>query len=401
MNANTVPLRDILPWEPTNPRSILICDSVETDGFFVLAAMFGQLISTSSLTPPKVNNLTSITTKKKRQHQKQRSRVLWLSGNETTVQEIAATFKIFGWYDNGVVANNNNMHIRSLAVEMSKQLLLQTQDEDDKNEVAFDEEAFLKILYKDVKTWVLDSNGDVSINDGVGTNLEQEGVSEDSKNYRNDDDSILCWIILDDITALGSMFGEAPVHRFLQSLFAFSVSQQGTRRFGIIIRCSGDVDQIVYKSGAEYSSSNSNSTNGTNNHHYNRHWIGAGGTAIQSSYNHQLVSSSSSSLPLIPWLERAVEQSVDAIIDIIPLPSGFSREAHGRIVFSETPNGHGWGRYSGENGNESRKRQQEHEQEQNSNMIHSTTKTSSWNEMIFNYCKHGSGICRAIRLRSS
>ena len=70
-----------------------------------------------------------------------------------------------------------------------------------------------------------------------------------------------------------------------------------------------------------------------------------------------------------------VGAGVDTIVDVIPLISGYSREAHGRLVFSECPGGRGWG--------DSSKQQPQ---------------SASWNKLVINYSLNDNGV-RAIRLR--
>jgi hypothetical protein len=65
-------------------------------------------------------------------------------------------------------------------------------------------------------------------------------------------------------------------------------------------------------------------------------WLGAGGLSWKNALKEAIIHQ------VIPW-QRSLEGLVDAIVDVLPLPSGFSRDAHGRLFFSETPNGRGWG----------------------------------------------------------
>ena len=60
-------------------------------------------------------------------------------------------------------------------------------------------------------------------------------------------------------------------------------------------------------------------------------WVGAGGS-VQNDDNEEK----------IPW-ERSLVQVADGIVDVVPLASGYTREAHGRLLFSEVPAGRGWG----------------------------------------------------------
>eukprot|EP00536_Pseudo-nitzschia_multiseries_P006504 jgi/Psemu1/193252/e_gw1.139.116.1 len=183
MNANTIPLQEVLPWSPNVPRNILVCDSIETDGTFVLSTMVSHLFSSSSL------------------------KALWLSGNGSTERQVASTLKKMGCDAGAAYLRNNNnnnnsnsiqqtqnggLRIRSLAVEISDQILANKE---------FDGERYLKSVYKDIKAWINDDDGGDDDNDnGDGNDLTVHDTS---------------WIILDDATALASMLGDTLVYCFV------------------------------------------------------------------------------------------------------------------------------------------------------------------------------------------
>ena len=360
MNANTIPLQEVIPWSPNDPRNILVCDSIETDGSFVLSTMTSQLFS-STVSP----QLLSSRIQKKGQDQQQASmpRALWLSGNASTEKQVALTLKKLGC-DAGASylrKNNNDMEItnnshnglmiRSLASEVSD-LILEGNNPDGKDDKSpFNNEKYLQTVYRDVKTWV----------------------------NRMDENS-MSWIILDDITALAAILGDTSVYCFVESLISLvnRPDKPAARQCGLIVRCSGDLDQILYR--IEGNESNDHSG-----------WFGAGGLSHKQATHDTLYRT------FVPW-ERAIEESVDAIIDVLPLLSGFSREAHGRLIFSETPNGRGWRNQQNRNNRISTTSLSTGLTSKASSRTN-TTHSPNWNKLIFNYRTQDNGA-RAIRLRA-
>ena len=170
---------------------------------------------------------------------------------------------------------------------------------------------------------------------------------------------------------------------FVESLIAL-VHRPETPDCGLILRCSGDLDQMQYRTEANEGTDQSG-------------WFGAGGLEHKQAVHDALYRS------YVPW-ERAIEESVDAIIDVLPLLSGFSREAHGRLIFSETPNGRGWKDIV-----QDRKNAPATVGVGASSAFKSSSSSSSrsnqkkspnnWNKLIFNYRIQDNGA-RAIRLRA-
>jgi hypothetical protein len=310
MNANTVPLDEALPWSPSIPRTILVCDSIETDGRFVLYTIATQILKS-----------------------KQGGRVLWLTGSPVTDRQVAMALKKSGCDVAAAylrdASKSQNLKIQSLAAEVAATtLLLSLEDADDKE---FHAETFLKQIYKQVKTWL------------------QEGEGSDDG---------LSWVLLDDVSSLAAILGEKIVFCFIDSLNALAMRwQDNTNAFGIVIRCSHDLDQTLHKRATNIDEEKDQTG-----------WMGAGGLGHKQQLKHN-------QQDWIPW-ERSLNESVDAIVDVVPLTSGYSREAHGRLIFSECPSGRGWGK----------------QQPQKNN--------TSWNELVINYCLHDNGV-RAIRLRGT
>jgi hypothetical protein len=257
--------------------------------------------------------------------------VLWLVGTSVTDKQVASGLKKMGCeaataYLREVPTPPNHkskkLIIRSLSTEIATECLKVGNE--------CDEEKFLKEVYSDVKDWLKENN-----NNGTP-----------------------CWLILDDVSTLATILGETLVYQFIDSCFALS-TRIGSQNIGIMIRCSHELDQnLLKKTNDDFEMDKTG-------------WLGAGGLAHRQAVRE-------SEQKWIPW-ERSIE-GVDGIVDVVPLTSGYSREAHGRLIFTEIPGGRGWG--------ESNKSQQ--------GTVLSSTK--GWNKLLFNYCIHDNGI-RAIRLR--
>mmetsp|Transcript_11381 Transcript_11381/g.12791 ORF Transcript_11381/g.12791 Transcript_11381/m.12791 type:complete len:427 (-) Transcript_11381:25-1305(-) len=425
MNANTVPLQEVLPWSPEIPRNILICDSIETDGGFILSTMVAQLFSSSSWSLPLPSSSASLTTasaignKNNRRHNKIPTRALWISGNTSTEQQVASSLKKMGCdvgapYLRKEYSGDSNLTIRSLAVEIADRILrnqvvdggmefqsdiMHGNDEDKHTKLPseyFDRETYLKQLYEEIKAWINYDNHNNTENNKNDNDVTRDSTFDD----KNNSEVGPSWIILDDVTALASILGETLVYCFVESVVSLlcqqsininDTSARSTTKCGLIIRCSGDVDQMSYKIGHNEGNDHSG-------------WIGAGGLAHKKAFDDM------THLQLIPW-ERALEESVDAIVDVLPLSSGFSREAHGRLIFSETPNGRGWGRKFQQQSNNNKSniisasqsrtaRHRSMEGPMATKIVPTSSDTNNnWNKLIFNYSIQDNGA-RAIRLRA-
>jgi hypothetical protein len=297
----TVPLGEALPWSSGLPRNILICDTVESDGRFVLHTMATQALKTNNC------------------------KLFWLACGPVTDRQIATALRKIGCdvaasYLRDTTASNKSLKIKSLSNEIAAGVLSSN---------TFDPQVWLRELYQEIKTWV---------------------------KSENDGSRVPCWLFLDDISSLGTLLGESLVFSFLDSLLSLA-SSSVDEGFGVAVRCSHDLDYALSKRAKEEGNDNSG-------------WLGEGGVAHkQNLARHQS--------EWIPW-ERCIESQMDAIVDVLPLTSGYSREAHGRLIFSECPTGRGWG-------------------------VESKTIVNPgarWNEFLINYCLNDNGV-RAIRLRAT
>ena len=313
MNAS-VPLEEALPWSVESHRVILINDSNETDGRFLLHALAKQ-----NLGNPTNGN------------------VLWLACGPVTDVQVATALKKNGC-DIATLYLRSSLQtpktsslpltIRSLTVDMASTCLQMS------DEVTWNPDQFLRGWYKQVKSW----------------------VNEQSRKP--------CWVLLDDVSSLASVLGDPRlVHRFVHSLTALSNNNQG-QSFGITIRCSNDVDQSLYKA-KQLEDQNLKSA---------PLWVGFGGQCNNPQYK--------SIESAIPW-ERHLVDLADGIVDVVPLSSGYSREAHGRLIFTLHPSGRGWRNVAGDEGLKS-----------------SDSLTGFKINSTVNYCITDNGV-RAIRLRGS
>uniref|UniRef100_A0A7S0F761 Uncharacterized protein n=1 Tax=Craspedostauros australis TaxID=1486917 RepID=A0A7S0F761_9STRA len=358
---NSIPLDHTLPLSPSCPRSVVIYDSIDADGRFLLHTFASQVLKST----------TKRSTKQ---------RVLWVSGSPTTPAQIATGLRKIGCDAatsylrrcGSAVRSSRTSHdddsqetfqIRSLAAEiaewMAQQHDIPANDDTPGNTDApdipkWDAEDFMKHVYRDVKRWSQNQSVDPSTmndNDGDGNDAD-EGV----RDYPN-------WLIIDDCTALANLVGSRLTFQFLQSIVAHATKTR-TAPFGVLIRCSADVDQRLARQQEKENSGSSNATT------LNLGWIGGGGPT------HPDITNTTSRLRSILCWERAVSEIVDGVIDVAALASGYSREAHGRLVFTEVPGGRGW------------------------NVSNEANDSSSNRLQVINYCLTDSGV-RAIRLRGA
>ncbi|KAI2496913.1 hypothetical protein MHU86_17606 [Fragilaria crotonensis] len=135
-----------------------------------------------------------------------------------------------------------------------------------------DSELYLKNLYQRVQEWCLSDSNNTTI-------------------------------IVDDASVLGNLLGDRTVYFFLSYLRALNSSR-------LVVRCSNDMDSI----------SNQDDDASVRNPHQSADWVGAGGRRTHA-------------VTVIPW-ERKLTEFANWIVDVVPLASGYSREAHGRLVFT-------------------------------------------------------------------
>jgi hypothetical protein len=145
------------------------------------------------------------------------------------------------------------------------------------NETTRDEEWLARMLLGIVKDWVLATS-------------------------RQDGSLLVLW---DDVSTLANIMGENLTYGLLVSIQALSTT---TRPFGLVVRYSHDVDVALEQS-------------------QDSMWLGGGGSDGNIGHVESRQSCG------VPW-ERHLVELADVLVDVTPLPSGVTRHAHGRLYIS-------------------------------------------------------------------
>lgn len=369
LSANAVPLPDVLPWADALPpqRTVLINDSVGTDGRFLLHTLASQTLRGGSggggaagASAPASSSSSG-------------GRVLWLGCTPASVKQIASALKKIGCdasltmaatiggsgRGNGNIssAKSRRLEIVSIMLEAAT-TILSSNEEEEKNEAPTSlTSGYLKKLYRRIKSWL------------------NESSSPQQPNL----------IVVDDATSLATIFGPRNVEFFLRQVRSLSL-RQGYASMAIL--CSTDADQDRYltaaarEGGVAVNVAGGGSAKST--------WIGAGsdGMAVEQEYQQIVVGGAAGA-----W-ERNLVEIADGIVDVMPLQSGFSLEAHGRLVFTERKGGRGWRDAASAGGGR--------------RLPPSTTRPASSSAAgapaflttVVNYCCEDSSV-KAFRLRSS
>lgn len=398
---NSIPLNDAFPpwWDgaieslsPPNPSSsadsctkaaetktILINDCLETDGKFLLYTLASQHLSH--------NNNQSTTNKSRRDDCGQR-RLFWISGGSSTETQIAASLKKIGCSSSDL---DNNMSSRVQIVSIAQHYSdLIMSDSKIKQESTDDEEEYLKSLYKRFREW---------------------------SNAGDKDGPIL--LIIDNVTTMSNMFHNLHIFGFLQKVRKFldsKSSSPGQSRckhlIGIRSRMNiahitdflEDHNYIMSSSAAKRQKkrgNNINKTSANNSYHSSRNfdsWIGCGGSsnyllelnASRSFFIHGGGSYRGKESPSC-LLSNLLTEIAYGIVDVIPLSSGFSREAHGRLIFTKRLSGSPISMKIRHANNNSIEKTQQQQQDTNNVVVESSY-------LMLNYALSENGV-KAIRLR--
>lgn len=268
MNSTaSVPLTEALPWPsppPSDGRFFLVCDSIETDGRFLLHTLASQVLYSQGCS------------------------VLWVACGPWTDQLIVAALKKMGCDK----ATTSRLRVRSVSVDMSTRILEENNDN-------FNVELYVKELHHFISSWIM-TNG------GGGGN----------------------WIVIDDVSSLATLVGERLTYCFVLSLRALAKRNMSC---SIIMKCWHDFDMEILREQA----TTSIRAGGSRRH---VDWVGAGGGRRSEGFGRHDHDDN------VPW-ELTLPELADGIVNVEPLPSGYSREAHGRLVF--VSQGRGWGQPNG------------------------------------------------------
>jgi hypothetical protein len=186
-------LIDCLPWNPAAHRRILVSDSIQTDGRFLLHTLASQVLGSNN----------------------DNGRILWVSGAPLTSKHIASALKKLGCEAATSYLRNKNTEsliIKPLAVDMANKFL------DDQS--AATPESVIRETYQEVISWL--------------SNLRKE-VHQGPR-----------WLILDELSSLS--LDERVLYSFVSSI-AFQSANNND--FGVLMRVSYDHDQDFLHKTAE------------------------------------------------------------------------------------------------------------------------------------------------------
>jgi len=268
--------------------------------------------------------------------------------------------------------NNSNksssrLLVRCIPSELATMLLASTKNpkaegEDEKSD------DILKEIYRDLKRWIkIQKQHQKASSLSTSTSVAGVGVGAAKA---------VSWIVLDDLDTISTLVGETSVYCFVGSLLSVvkehNQHENGDDNIGLIVRCNNDHQQRIYESVRRQNNNGDDdytmvgdSTGGggfgsgvgvgvgggvtsVDNNTSIPIYAGAGGSYhVQAAQISDWTTSTTTTRTTemsksIAAASQMVEPSMDTIIDVMTLPSGFSRDAQGRIIISETPYGRGW-----------------------------------------------------------
>ncbi len=356
--SSSVPLTDVLPWgdEPVcGGRTVLLLDSAETNGRFILHSIASQCLKTKTkaklkktLSRPDSSSLSPWN-------------IIWMSCGVYIEDNVRAAMKKIGC---DLRKNADRLDFINITHHLVE---LHTGYNTDSNS---DSEC-LKTIYHQVRDKMSNNN---------------------SK----------CMIILDDVTSLATYFGHTLTYVFLQKIRAM-VRRYRRRRSAtdsnldasLIMLASHDQDQEIHMNTSGGQSEQNNVSGGQRSQQIGAEQVMISNAMLESnSHNMNMVHDAELSTECI-W-ERSLTEMADGIIDITPLPSGFARDVHGRLIFTERMgNGLGWRDRKTMVSSSSAGISSTNRGKSGSG---STTRSGAFSTSVVNYCCSDAGV-RAIRLR--
>ena len=354
---NSIPLTDGLPsWWDQIVRNvskkygdyqfiptILINDTVETDGRFLLYTMTSQYLTSLSSISSNVrfkNHSSNIKSTLPKENTSRRN-IFWVACGPTTERQILTSLHKIGLdvqnpsHGNHAKKNESDViKIVPVALELANSILHEKE-----SNIYGD---YLKSVYKRFCSSI---------------KAKRKNSSDDDLSKANQFDGTL--VIIDDVSYLTQLFGATFVMTFIQKL---KHELQRSISGGILIIRSR-IDLSIHNAhllefdwSHQIQNKNRNNTNtrknvsGLNHHFPNSAststWLGAGGgNHIVSEHSHY------AQFPQPRILGQSILLEVaNAVVDVLPLSSGFAREVHGRLVFSERFSGEiGWNNIRNDN----------------------------------------------------
>ncbi|ACI64125.1 predicted protein [Thalassiosira pseudonana CCMP1335] len=433
-------------------RTVLITDSVSTDGRFLLHTLALQFLSSRHSCSSSTANvsgggtpsvLTATTTTNLE------GAVLWISCAPTSEKQVMISLRKGMQHNLGATSTSRGedsmgkigvgsgststssstasaggwgkVHIVSIPLELTDAAL---------SDEAFSQEAYLKQLHERVRNW-LNHREFLSLEQHLERKGERAMQQQEQQQQRIQSTMGPNLIVIDNLTTLGTLFGDALANVFVASVGALlrnharncsvktnafaaaSTSTSNNNPTNIItstnllaIRCTSPDDGGLYQVGLDEDNMHKGEMIRSEYSRVLRPWLGMGsssgsagtdgtnGNAIlqieeQSSY----LSVSSNSSPSILY-KSGLHELADGIVDVSPLESGYARDVLGRLSFATTWSGRGWwgaagispGKNAASGGNAKRKEE-------------GVANGSAYSSICVNYRCDDSGV-RIMRLRS-
>lgn len=332
-----IPLADIFPWSIHEPSTIVIVNSsaaavssngnlVDVDGRFLLYQIISNVLSSSSSSSGRARDATSslrqLSSSIQRCERRPKScRVFWLSSKPVTPRHVVNGLNRIGLTNAedllaeapprataaAKISNTNAprpspeshhpiLVVRSVLEELGAAIRKQESlhyPTFQSPSLGMDRVEFVKReIYGSIRDWV--SRGEAPMDGMILKDGEGDACAASS------------WIVLDDVDTLGALLGERLVSGLVQSVQALAVS----RNVGLVMHCCSSDDE------------NSEDVGGGA---VGGRWVGASGGSRGNRFEGDEVQ-------LAPLLA----EFADYIVDVCPLQSGPTREAHGRLVLTTT-----------------------------------------------------------------
>ena len=255
---NSTLLVDAFPFSCTDKKkTYAILDCIDTDGTFLITNLLSYI-----------------------KQQTKTVKILWIgcgpftSQSQNIIQALKKSNCDFG-------RNPSSIWIHSISTDLATHIFSSTERKDDDDH--WDPNEYLRKLVQTIQLQIM-----------------KMITEEDSSSGEE------VVLVLDDLTALSTLVGNANAFYFLQKLRAMNHST--------IFKCSHELESqkdlpLVHNKPIQ---------------RQQMPWIAAGGTGT----------SSNSSNSCSNYWESTLVDLADEIMDVLPLPSGFSKQVHGRIVFT-------------------------------------------------------------------
>lgn len=367
------------PWLINSPETMIVTDTIMNDGRFILYTLVHEVLhlyandnSNHNCNNKNIRTTTSSSSSNNKHHyDNDNAIVLWINGTSRSEEQIRMGLQQLNGGNNNANSTTmmnhrkfidptiiaSNITIQSIPILMSQSISSHN------NNNNWDIEHFVKYeMYQFIRRWILSFQQESSLSSATTTTTN--GI-------------ILPWIIIEDISCISNLIGKRLTYALIHSIQCL----KHIIPFGLIIRYSSDYeyDNIITKS-----------------FYHNYDWIGAGHhpkqqNNIKNNDNKSMTSSSS-------W-EHSFIEFATLIIDVVPLLTGYSREVHGRLLFTRISNVNHSNNDDDET-NQDESKSSKATMSRNSNTpIHKNMPTTSMSNKnitpetttmtsIFNYCLH-------------